>query len=483
MTSLEQLRRQVSPRKARIELARRHLFDFIRHIFPKYVANWHHALICAELETFLDSDTENRLMLFVPPQHGKSEISSRCLPAYVLGRNPDTKIAGCSYSIDLARSFNREIQRYIESPEFKEVFPAVRLNDRSVVADALGAYLRNTEEFEVVGYKGAYKSVGVMGGLSGRTVDLAIVDDPVKDAIEANSATYRDRVWDWYVNVLETRLHNESKVILIMTRWHEDDLAGRLLKRQPERWRVIKIPAIKEAGGHPADPREEGAPLWPERHSLEKLLNIKALSERTFGSLYQQNPTPTGGDKIKADWFEYCDLKEVPDQLTREMWIDGAYTKSTANDPTGLMVTAFDVKTNRLYILHAKDAYMEMPQLLAFLSEYADLHGLRHRSRLYFEPKASGKSLRQMVSHGTKLSAVEIKNPLVQEGKEARIQTAAPKVEAGKVILVRGTWNDRFVYQLTGFPAVPHDEYVDLLGYACYHYFDVPRSGGIRRRN
>lgn len=388
------------------------------------------------------------------------------------------KIAGCSYSIDLARSFNRDIQRIITAGEYSQVFPGTRLNAKNVVTDSHQSWLRNSEEFEVVGAKGKYKAVGVMGGLSGRTVDFAIIDDPVKDAVEANSPTYRERAWQWYLNVLETRLHNDSKVILIMTRWHEDDLAGRLLSRQPDKWQVIKIPAIKEAGGHPEDPREIGEALWPARHSLEKMLDLRALSERTFSSLYQQNPTIEEGDKIKRAWFEYRNENELPGGLVWDMWIDGAYTKSTANDPTGLMVAAFHRPTNTLYIRHAHDAYMEMPTLLNFLPEYADLHGVNHMSRAYIEPKASGKSLKQMLKdiEGLHWNPVEIKSELVQEGKESRIQVAAPKVESGKVCLVIGNWNDRFVDQLAGFPKAAHDEFVDLLGYACWHYMGGRRG-------
>lgn len=472
--------------------AKENLIDFIYYVKPQYRANWHHEIIAQKVDFFIQSNEQNRLMLFVPPQHGKSEIASRCLPTYLLGRHPNTKIAACSYSIDLARSFNRDAQRIIDSKEYTEIFPKTKLNSKRIAAATGGSYLRNTEEFEIVGHKGGYKAVGVMGGLSGRTVDFAIIDDPVKDALEANSGVYRERVWDWYVNVLETRLHNKSKVILIMTRWHEDDLAGRLLDRQPEKWEVIKIPAIKEKGGIPEDPREIGQALWPEKHSLEKLLDLRALSERTFTSLYQQNPTVKEGDKIKRAWFEYCHEKELPERLTWDLWIDGAYTKNTANDPTGLMVAAYDERKRIMYVKHAVSDHMELPALLKFVPDYAELHGLSEKSRAYIEPKASGKSLKQMLNKkedkqgdGDKFNvyAVEIKNHLIGEGKEARAQTAAPKIESGRVVLVKGTWNDHFVEQVCGFPNAKHDEYIDLLGYSTYQYFDLKRKSGVKIRN
>ncbi len=458
--------------------ATNNLLDFIIYIKYDYVASWHHKFICDKLDEFVKNPNKKRLMLFVPPQHGKSEIASRCLPAYLLGRNPDLKIAACSYSIDLARMFNREVQRYLMTDEYKKIFPKTTLNSKNVVTNSNQSYLRNSEEFEVVGNKGGYKSVGVMGGLSGRTVDIAIIDDPVKDALEANSQTYRERVWEWYTNVLETRLHNKSKVILIMTRWHEDDLAGRLLKIQAHKWDVVKIPAIKEAGGMQEDPRQVGEPLWPDRHSLQKLNDLRALSERTFNSLYQQNPTIQEGDKVKRSWFQYIDQGEAP-IIKWDIWIDGAYTKSTENDPTGLVVAGKDPRTGFIYFKHAKSEYMELPDLLNSIEQYCSDHGVGIKSRAFIEPKASGKSLQQMLARNKRIrfSPVEIKSPLVREGKEARIQTAAPFFESGRAKLIKGSWNEAFILQLTGFPSAKHDEYVDLAGYICWYYSNTSGSG------
>ena len=472
----------------KIELLRRtskvRLMDFIKYCDPTYIANWHHTFIADEIDAFLKDPDQKRLMLFVPPQHGKSQIASRSLPAYFFGQNPDAKVAACSYSIDLARSFNRNLQRLMDSKEYNDVFPETKLNGKRVALDDKGSYLRNTEEFEIVGHRGGYKAVGVMGGLSGRTVDLAIIDDPIKDAMEASSSVYRNRVWEWYVNVLETRLNNRSKVLLILTRWHEDDLAGRLLDIQPEKWKVISIPAIREDMNDPNDPRQIGEPLWPEWHSLEKLNNLRSLSEVTFSSLYQQRPAPAEGNKIKRHWWQYCHAKEVPNDIFWDLWLDGAYTKQTENDPTGLMVAGFHKPTNSLYIKHAVDKHMEMPELLEFVEEYAELQGLGYKSTCYIEPKASGKSTKQMLVKTTKINAVEISNHLVSEGKEARIQVSAPKIESGRVFLVQGAWNDRFVTQICTFPNATHDEYVDLIGYACFHYFDTekPRLSIIRRQ-
>lgn len=448
--------------------AKRSLYDFVYFVNPKYDANWHHKYICEQIDKFLESKDQNRLMVFMPPQHGKSEITSRNLPAYYLGRNPDNSIAIASYSSDLANSFNADAQRIINSDNYKLAFPGIEL------ATEKG------EECTLKKYSGGIKAVGVTGGLTGHSVDLAIIDDPVKDYIEASSSTYRERAWQWYLNVVETRLHNQSKVILIMTRWHEDDLAGRLLKTEPEKWQVISIPAIREDLSDKNDPRGIGKALWEKKHSLESLNDKRKKSETTFTSLYQQRPSPAEGNKVKREWWQYCNEKEVPGNVHWDLWIDGAYTKQTENDPTGLMIAGYHESSRTLYIKHTHDAHMEMPQLLKFIPEYADLHGLGYKSRAYLEPKASGKSLKQMIPTVSSLNAVEIVNHLVQEGKEARIQTAAPKIESGKVFLVTGNWNGRFVDQICTFPNATHDEYVDLIGYACFHYFDKGVRKGVK---
>lgn len=265
-----------------------------------YDMNWHHELLCSYLDRFVSGEIKN-LMVFMPPQHGKSELVSRRLPAYLLGRNPKLKIIGASYSPILSQSFNRDVQRVIDTEEYSYLFPDTFLNSTNVRNDAKGSYLRNVDIFETIGHKGFYKSVGVGGALTGTTVDVAIIDDPVKDAVEAQSYVYRNRTWEWYTDVLKTRLHNDSQILLTQTRWHEDDLSGRLLeklKNVSEEWTILTLPSIKENEDNPEDPREIGEALWGRRHSLKRLLEIKQISIRTFQSLYQQNPQPTqaGGE-------------------------------------------------------------------------------------------------------------------------------------------------------------------------------------------
>lgn len=289
---------------ARAALGRRNLKDFILYTKPDYSFNWHHDVICQKLDAFARGNIK-KLMLFVPPQHGKSELSTRRLPAYVLGIKPKTKIAICSYSDTLATSFNRDIQRIIDDTAYHEIFPDTYLNTSNVVSSSQNDFLRNANIFETVGHRGFVKTVGVGGSLTGTPVDLGIIDDPFKDREEAMSATIRDKVYNWYTDVFSTRLHNDSQQLLIMTRWHQKDLAGQILAIDSN-WEVIVFQAIKERDNH-GDPRLIGEALWPEKHSLERLELIRTNSPTTFNSLYQQEPKASAETLVFPEWSEISD--------------------------------------------------------------------------------------------------------------------------------------------------------------------------------
>lgn len=440
---------------------------FLAYINRNYRLEWFHRVIADNCQMLLEGKIKN-LMVFMPPQHGKSEIISRMFPAWALGRNPDLKIAGCSYSIDLASQFSRSIQRAIDSEEYQRIFPDTYLNGSNVRTDTKG-YLRNVDIFETVNHRGFYKAVGVGGGLTGTPVDIAIIDDPIKDAVEAQSATYRARVWDWYNTVLTTRLHNDSRQLFIMTRWHEDDLAGRLLKAEPNAWKVIIIPAICETendGG--LSTRHIGEALWPWKHSLKKLLTQKERAPREFNALYQQRPTIEGGNIVKRDWFRVISEPEFRSLRYREpvhFYLDTAYNKKKKgqdNDPSGILAACRI--GNNIYLIDAMAVYKEMPDLLRFIPEYMNAHGGNSESILHIEPKANGESVVQMLKEITTLNVKATPTP--KDEKEVRFRVVSPRIECGRVYIVQGSWNEDFLNQVCAFPAAPHDEFVDILGYA-----------------
>jgi hypothetical protein len=325
MQPLEKSRPRINPREAKIELSRRHLRDFISYTKPDYTFNWHHAALCSKLEDFAKGQIR-KLMVFMPPQHGKSQLTTRHLPAYLLGIRPSKKIAVCCYSATLAQAFNRDIQRIVDDVPYHQVFPKTILSESNVTTNAHGNYLRNADIFETVGHRGFVKTVGVGGSLTGTPIDVGIIDDPFKDREEAMSIRIRDKVWSWFTDVFRTRLHNDSQELVIMTRWDEDDLAGRILRQETD-WEVVTFQAIKERD-IPGDPRAIGEPLWPERHSLERIHSIRETSPFTFSSLYQQEPKPSSEALVFPEWSEYDE--EPP--YTPVYGLDFGFS----NDPTAI---------------------------------------------------------------------------------------------------------------------------------------------------
>ena len=443
---------------------------FLDYTSPAYSRQWFHTLIAERCQALIEGTLgTSKLMIFVPPQHGKSEIVSRKFPAWALGLDPLLKIVGSSYSADLAQQFSRAIQRTIDSSEYAEVFPNTFLNNSNVKTDATRGWLRNVDMFETVGFGGFYKAVGVGGSLTGTPADLGIIDDPVKDAMEANSETYRNRVWDWYTDVFLTRLHNNSKQIIIQTRWHADDLAGRLLEKEPEKWTVVNIPAIREDLSMAEDPRQVGEALWEERHSIERLREIEKRSPRTFAALYQQRPTIEGGNIVRSDWFRritQAEFDRIHGLEPMVFFIDTAYTDKADNDPTGIIATC--KVGNDIYIAHGEKVLMRFPDLLRFLPEYCQQHGYTNASSVRIEPKANGLSVIDQLKATTGLNVIATPSP--KDSKETRLNAASPTVECGRVVLVDGPWTEQFIDEVCGFPAKPHDEYVDVLCYAIdYH--------------
>lgn len=469
VTEIERKKMKIELKRKKIKINAPTKFScFLGYVNPKYSLEWFHEIIADYCQRLLEGDIKN-LMVFMPPQHGKSEIISRNFPAWALGRDPDLKIAGCSYSSDLAQQFSRSIQRTIDSQEYQAIFPRTYLNGSHTRNDTKG-YLRNVDLFETVGHRGFYKAVGVGGSLTGTPVDIAIIDDPVKDATEAYSPVYRERVWNWYNTVLSTRLHNDSKQLFIMTRWHEDDLAGRILKSEPDDWTVLSIPAIceQEDDGEFHSERHIGDALWPQRHSIQKLQKQRERAPREFSALYQQHPTIEGGNIVKRDWFQRISLADFTSLRFREpmhFYLDTAYNKKKQgqdNDPSGIIAAC---KIGRyVYIYNAQKMYKEMPDLLRFLPDYMEAHEGNDESKLNIEPKANGISVVQMLKDTTDINVKETPTP--QDSKEVRLRVASPRVECGRIFLVDGSWNDDFLDEVCGFPAMPHDEFVDILCYA-----------------
>lgn len=290
-----------------VELGRRNLIDFTALSMPKFISGWFQEAYYKKLDDFRKGKIK-KLMVFVPPQHGKSEGSTRRLPAMMIGERPNLKIAIASYNATKARKFNRELQRVLASEEYKQFYPNVHLSNGS------DGYSKTFDEFEIVDYEGSIKTVGVGGSLTGEPVDILIMDDLYKDWMSAQSDTIRQSTQDWYDSVADTRLHNDSQQLIVFTRWHEYDLAGYLLDKEKGQWDMVLYQALKVGPPTAADPREEGEALFPEKHSREKLENTRKRNEHNFEGLYQQNPTPKVGllfPKDELNWYDFDKMEKT----------------------------------------------------------------------------------------------------------------------------------------------------------------------------
>lgn len=276
---------------------------------PGYQIGRPHRIMCRACDRVCAGELK-RLLVMAPPRHGKSEIFSRGLPAYYLGRNPSHNIMGLAYSADLGSRMNRDCQRIIDSPRYRDLFPHVRLPVSGSRSHGVRA-IRNEELFEICDHMGSYRSAGVGGGIGGMGFHLGIFDDLIKNFEEASSQAIRDKVDEWFTSTFLTRQAPGAAIVGVMTRWHPDDIFGRLLERMEqefgsEQWEIIRLPAIAEGTLHPEDDRQEGEALWPERFDLDFLGKQRAsLGSRQFAGLYQQMPTAAGGAIFQSDWFRY----------------------------------------------------------------------------------------------------------------------------------------------------------------------------------
>lgn len=311
--------------------------DFACGVYPFLELRWFHRTYYRVLEAFA-AGRIRKLIVTMPPQHGKSVGASTLLPAYLLGLNPDLRVAIASYSSSLASKFNRRVQRIIDSPEYAAFFPATTIKRGSKPPE----YLRTADEVEIVGRRGGLLSVGREGALTGNRVDCFILDDLYKDAMEANSPIVRENCWEWYTSVVKTRMHNFSGELIVFTRWHEEDLIGTLCRREPfveftdwaqldalpaDTWLYLNFEALKSRAPSLVDPRAPGEALWEELHSAELLLSKRRLDPLRFECMYQGHPSTREGLLYGDNFLLYDDL---PHEIVR--WANYTDTADTGDD-------------------------------------------------------------------------------------------------------------------------------------------------------
>lgn len=392
----------------------------------------------------------------MPPRHGKSQLISEYFTAWYLGVFPERRVILASYAADFAAQWGRKSRDVLM--EYGPSLFGVSVRDDSSAAHA----------WNIAGHTGGMDTAGVGGPITGKGASLLVIDDPVKNWEEASSETVRQKQDDWYQSTAYTRLTPDGAVILVMTRWHEDDLVGRLLKRQEQegdQWRVIELPAICE--NHEADPlgRPGGAALWPEQGwDNKRLAQIKANSDpRIWAALYAQKPRPAGGVIFKDSHFitryapfDWNTPSERPSYSAVFQFIDSAWKTGAANDYS--VIGTVGVTATEYHLLNIWRGRVDFDSLIAAIKAQAQIY---KPYGIFVEDKASGISVIQTLSNNTRLP---INGYQPQGGKEYRAMLATPTLAAGKYLVPEhAPWLTDFINECLAFPNGAKDDQVDVL--------------------
>lgn len=435
----------------------RDLLEFVRSLFPGYRANWHHELIADRLMA-IERGEISRLVITMPPRFGKSELASVNFPAWYLGRNPDKRVIACSNTARLANRFSRLARNKVS--HYQWAFPRVRLADDQA----------NIESWDLQGYRGGYIAAGVGGQVTGFGADLIIVDDAVKSAAQALSETYRESTWEWYTETLRTRLEPNGAIVVIGTRWHEDDLIGRLLLDAEEGWEVINLPALLETGES----------LWPNRWPVAALDRIRrAVGSYAWNAQYQGAPQPSEGGLFKRHWWRFWQpsgaelppvtlrmpdgrLQKIEPRVLPGFWEQSAQSwdmtfKKTESGSYVVGLAGFQLGANS-YLVDCFRDRVEFTDAVRAVQSMTQRHP--EIDAKLIEDKANGPAiidtLRDSISG---IIAIE-----TDGSKEARAQSSTARVEAGNWYLPHpeiAPWVDDFINELAAFPTGRHDDQVD----------------------
>lgn len=431
----------------------------------------HHKRLCNALMDWIYGVTPY-LIISMPPRNGKTELCSKRTPAFIHGIDPNGGIIAASYGASLASKNNREVQRIIDSDVYRQIFPGTTLQNRRTKLISDTKYLRNSTEYEIVGHRGYYRAAGINGAVTGIGADYLIIDDPIKNHKEADSQVYREANWDWFQATSSTRLEKNAKILVVMTRWHEDDLAGRLLaqaKADPlaYQFKELKMPAIRDDLSDPDDPRKIGEPLWPEKFSLNRLKTIQAsMAPRWWNALQQQRPTALEGGIIKGSWIKY--YTELPPTWHRQIqsW-DMSFKKT--EDGSYVVGLVFGVYSGKKYLLDMvrdRMGYVKTEEeLLRMASKWPKAY-----TKL-IENKANGPAIEDRLK--SKVAGITLVDP--DGSKAARLESVSPQFKAGDVLFPHPSiapWINVVVSELTQFPNAAHNDIPDAMSQALHELGD-----------
>ena len=421
-------------------------------LLPYSVYQWqgykvapHLRLIAKHLEAVERGDIR-RLVISMPPRHGKSQLATVNFPAWYLGRNPDKFVISVSHNQDLADDFGRQVRNQVRSDWYRKVFPYTNLREDSTSIRRF--HMRQN---------GVFHAAGVGAGISGKGAHLGIFDDPYKNRADANSDARRKEIRQFYQSEFYPRLMpGDSAIVIIHTRWAEDDLIGWVLSdHSHEGWVELRLPAIADSEDDPIH-RAEGEALWPGMYPLDRLAEIKStIGSAEFQSLYQQRPVREGGNYLKLDWWGRYDVQEGRYRMIVQS-IDSAMKTGRDNDYS--VISTFGIGDGHYDLLNVWREKVEAPELQRAVIAQADKWKPSH---ILGEDTAGLVGVMQWLKRTSHLPMLPIK---AERDKVSRVQSIAGLVEAGKVRLPnRAPWLADFLDETSGFPAAPHDDIVDTL--------------------
>jgi len=458
---------------------------------PEYQSPPHLITLAEALES-IERGELKRLIVIKPPRHGKSTLISLRFPCWYLGKHPENYIVQAGYAESIALRHSRQARDIFISPEMRRLFPDVRHcpetpGQEQIIPERQAAHEWGTKQ------GGSYYAVGVGGGLTGRGYNVGIIDDPIANSEQAESQTYREKAWDWYRTVFLTRAEPGAAIIIVMTRWHHDDLVGRLLRlseKDPtaDKWKVLHFPAINA----------NGEALWSERYPLEVLERIRAgqtdnpdepgRGSRAFESLYQGNPTIAEGNIIKREWWRYYRERPTFSRIVHS-WDIAAKDKVQNNYS---VCTVWGEAQNGYYLLDVWRGKVEFPELKRVA---ISLYDRDTPVVVLVEDTSNGIALNQELQRNTRIPVLPVQ---AKGSKESRVNAISPTIEAGKVFLPESaSWLYDYMEELSAFPGGANDDMCDSTSQALIYMAgrgtpgeqDMPESShtglafsGLRKR-
>ena len=471
LTAAEIVKREMAQR----ELARKYLIACITRFNPDYLAGWVHKDICARLERFMRDveDGKNpRLMLQMPPRHGKSMIASQEFPAWMLGHHPNWELIVCSYAESLALDFSRVVRERMRDPEFHTLFPTTLLDKDN----------QNAQGWKLTS-KGGFLPAGVGGPITGKGAHVLIIDDPIKNSQEAESDTTRSSIMRWYETTAYTRLAPGGGVLVIQTRWHLDDLSGRLetdmMEGNGDIFEVVRYPAIAVEDERY---RKKGDPLHEARYNHAQLAMIrKAVGDRTWAALYQQNPVPDEGAQFQRSMVKYYRQEDLPKELTNVTAWDLAIGQKEINDKTVGMTWGKSL-VGDYYFLDCRRGHFDSFEIVNEICDNYEKHKPYTVAIEKDKVALAVGPLLDTVIADRELSALHITElrPMQEGNKVKRARTLQGLMRRGQVWLPHpdeADWVDEFVTELLQFPYGRRDDHVDAAAWLALLSTETPAPG------